>query len=243
MTGPGSVLGPPDGAAPHVVVDDLGALVLDDDAHHHLARVRRLRAGEALTATDGAGAWVACRWTGDARLEPADERRHVPRPSPPIGVAFALTKGVKPDWTVQKLTELGVDRIVPFRAERSVVRWDEAKADHHHARLVAIARGAVEQSKRCWLPEIAPVADLAALVTAGAVRADRGAPGLADLPALVAIGPEGGWSDGERTQLPDAVSLAVDVLRAETAALTAGAVLGAIRSGIVGLPTQYVHGG
>jgi 16S rRNA (uracil1498-N3)-methyltransferase len=155
------------------------------------------------------------------------------RPQPPITVAFALTKADKPELVVQKLTEVGVDRIVPFRAARSVVRWDDAKADAARLRWIAVARSAVEQSKGCWLPEVAAVADVAALAAAGAVRVDRGGevPSLAR--SVVAVGPEGGWAEEERDLLPTAIALGHNVLRAETAALTAGVLLCSLRSGLV----------
>lgn len=222
---------PPDGAAPHVLVDDVEAPVLSDDARHHLDRVRRLRDGDALTVTDGRGAWRAGRFRGRAEIEPDGPVITVPSPEPEVTVAFALTKSDKPDLVVQKLTELGVDRIVPFRADRSVVRWDETKAARQHERLVAIARSACEQSHRCWVPVVEPVTDVADLAGRGAVRLDRGPVGVSLDRPVVAVGPEGGWSDRERAALPDTAGLGPHVLRAETAAITAGALLGAMRSG------------
>jgi len=224
------------GAAPHVLVADVEAPVLDEATLHHVSRVRRLRPGDALTVTDGAGAWRPARFTGGTAVDPAGEVAHVPAPSPEITVAFALTKGDKPELVVQKLTELGVDRIVPFRAARSVARWDEAKAARHHQRLVAVARGACEQSHRCWLPVVEPVADVAELARRGAVRLDRGSAGLSLDRPFVAVGPEGGWSDEERDLLAGCAGLGPHVLRAETAAITAGALLGAMRSGMVAPP-------
>ncbi|MCO8129038.1 16S rRNA (uracil(1498)-N(3))-methyltransferase [Acidimicrobiia bacterium EGI L10123] len=222
---------PPDGAAPHVLVDDVEAPVLSDDARHHLDRVRRLRDGDALTVTDGRGAWRAGRFRGRSEIDPDGPVITVPAPEPEVTVAFALTKSDKPDLVVQKLTELGVDRIVPFRADRSVVRWDETKAARQHERLVAIARSACEQSHRCWLPVVEPVTDVADLAGRGAVRLDRGPVGVSLDRPVVAVGPEGGWSDHERAALPDTAGLGPHVLRAETAAITAGALLGAMRSG------------
>lgn len=240
---------PPDGSAPHVIVGDVAAPELSEADRHHLVRVRRLRIGDALTVTDGAGSWRHCVLGDDGSLSGAGDIVHVPRPAPEIAVAFALTKGDKPDWTVQKLTELGVDRIIPFRAERSVVRWDEAKARANHERMESIARSAVEQSHRVWLPVVEEVTDVASLAARGAVRADRSADrrfdGWRDLgggdgagvpavsiPAVVAVGPEGGWSDDERELLPRAMGLGQHVLRAETAALAAAVVLGLERDGL-----------
>ena len=115
-----------------------------------------------------------------------------PRPDPPITIAFALVKGERPELAVQKLTELGVDRIVPFVAERSVVRWDAAKADRQAARLRAIAREAAMQCRRRWLPEVAELATFAeAAALPGAALADRdGEPPTLARP-VVLVGPGG----------------------------------------------------
>lgn len=222
---------PPDGPAPHVLVADVGRPELDDDARHHLSRVRRLRPGDVLTVTDGAGRWRPARLGPGGRLEADGEVVEVPRPTPELTVAFALTKADKPDLVVQKLTELGIDRIVPFRAARSVVRWDDERAARQHARLAAIARSACAQAQRCWMPLVEPVTDVADLAARGALRLDRGPIHLSLARSVVAVGPEGGWSDDERELLRDSSGLGPHVLRAETAAITAGALLGAMRSG------------
>ncbi|WP_436792683.1 RsmE family RNA methyltransferase [Actinospongicola halichondriae] len=223
---------PPAKAAAHVVVADVERPELDDDAAHHLFRVRRLTAGTECTVTDGKGRWRPCRLTADG-LDVDGEVVAVERPSPPITIAFALTKSDKPEVVVQKLTELGVDRIVPFRADHSVVRWDDRKAATQRARWQAIARGAVEQSRGVWLPEVDAVTDVVAVAALGASRLDRGGSGPSLARSVLAVGPEGGWSDAERDQLPSVVEIAANVLRAETAALTAGGILCALRSGLV----------
>lgn len=237
--GPGGL--PPDGAAAHVVVADVSSADLDDDTRHHLGRVRRLRAGERFTVTDGAGAWRWCRWADGAVVD--GEIHRVARPSPPITVAFALTKGSKPEFVVEKLAELGVDRIVPFVAERSVVRWDDTKAERMVERWQTVARGATAQSGQCWLTSVAPIADVDAIATLGARRLDRDG----ELPAIahpvVAVGPEGGWSARERAILPRTTTLGASVLRAETAAVTAGALLCSIRAGILPNLPNSEHGG
>jgi 16S rRNA (uracil1498-N3)-methyltransferase len=153
-------------------------------------------------------------------------------------VAFALVKGDKPELAVQKLTELGVDRIVPFVAARSVVRWDGERAAKAQVRLAAVARAAAAQSHRPRLPVVEPLADLADLARRpGAARADRGgAPPSLEHPTVL-VGPEGGWAPEERALGLPTVALGPTVLRAETASVTAGALLTALRAGLVGPPT------
>ena len=129
-------------ARAHAFVDDLAEPRLSDADHHHLARVLRLAPGTDITVGDGAGRWRAARLTGSPALDPQGDVVADARPDPPITVAFALVKGERPELTVQKLTELGADRIVPFVAERSVVRLDEAKSGRQVQRMAAIAREA-----------------------------------------------------------------------------------------------------
>jgi len=221
-------------ARAHAFVDDLGKPRLSEADHHHLARVLRLAAGAEITVGDGAGRWRPVRLTGSSVLEPVGEVVADPQPSPPITVAFALVKGERPELTVQKLTELGADRIVPFMAERSVVRWDEAKSTRQVERLSAIAREAAMQSRRTWLPSVGPVVTFAeAAALPGAALADReGSPPSLACP-VVLVGPEGGWSPAERAVRLPRVRLSGHVLRAETASITICGILSALRDELV----------
>lgn len=223
-------------AAAHVFVEDLDAPVVAEPDRHHLERVLRLRAGETVTASDGRGGLRRCTFAGGAALEPAGDLERTPAPAPAIGVGFALVKGEKPEWIVQKLTECGVDRILPFVAERSVVRWDPAKAARNLERLRRVAVEASMQSRRVWLPEVAPLQDFLAVVAAtGVAIADlAGDPPDPAVAPVVLVGPEGGWSDTERAAASGRrVRFAPTVLRAETAAVAAGVLLGALRAGVV----------
>ena len=238
--------GPSGGGAvvAHVVVADLepagGMVELDEEDAHHLASVLRLRAGEAVGATDGRGGYRRCRYAGRGLLEPEGPATFEAPPAPVLTVAFAPVKGDRPEWAVQKLAELGVDRIVLIEAERSVVRWDERRAGGHLERLRRVARSAVMQSRQCWLPEVAGVVPLGALLGAPANSADGGV-AMADMGGrppwaglhTVVIGPEGGWSPAERAAAPAVVGLGGPVLRAETAAVAAGVLLSALRAGVV----------
>jgi 16S rRNA (uracil1498-N3)-methyltransferase len=231
-----------------VFVADPVAPVVDDTDLRHLLDVLRLRAGELVIASDGAGRWVPCRIAASA---PAKGSRGadpggllVPdgpsvvdrRPVPEVTVAFAPTKGDRPEWVAQKLTELGVDRIVPLRTSRSVVRWEDERAAKSIERLRRIVREAAGQCRRARLPEVTDVCrleDVTAVAGSPVTLADAGgaAPGL-DRPVL-AVGPEGGWDPAERDAFGPTVGLGATVLRAETAAVTAGALLCALRSGVV----------
>lgn len=217
------------GSAAHVFVDDLDVLALDAGDAHHLSRVLRLRTGERVTASDGRGSYRWCRWA-DGVLEPDGVAAFVPAPEPQVGVAFAIVKGDRLDWMVQKLTELGVDRLLPLSAERCVVQWDAEKAAAQVDRMRRIVREASMQSRRVRLPEVEPLTPAAAVLHRPEVlRADFDAPAF-ELPAgaptvMVAIGPEGGWSPSERALPATGVGLGDTVLRAETAAIAAGVLL------------------
>ncbi len=215
-------------------VADLDRPALDLDDRHHLERVLRLRPGDEVTVCDGQGGWRPCRLGPE--LEPVGEVERDPRPSPPVEVAFALVKGERPEWVVQKLTELGADRIVPFTAVRSVVRWTPERAAAHAERWRRVAREAASQSRRTWLPEVEDVQTFVDLLARpGAALAHPGGDPPSLDHSLVLVGPEGGWSDEEfeaARALPR-VHLGRHVLRAETAAMAAGALLCGIRAGVV----------
>ena len=216
---------------PLFFVDHVGAPVLSSPDHHHAARVLRVRDGDAITVSDGAGAWRSCRFGPELVVD--SDVCSEPAVTQPITVCFALTKSTKPEFVVQKLTEVGVDRIVPFTAERSVVRWDGDKTAARLQRWQVVAREASMQSRRVWLPEVAPVATFSQVAHGSAVLADTGGRAVRAGDRLVLIGPEGGWSDDERASVPDRVCFSPGVLRAETAAVVAGALLTALRGGFI----------
>jgi 16S rRNA (uracil1498-N3)-methyltransferase len=197
-----------------------------------------------VTVADGRGGWRRCTFAAGSSLRPAGEVEQRAHPAPSITIAFALTKGEKPELTVQKLTELGVDRIIPFTAERSVARWDDERAARHLLRLRRVAREAAMQSRRAFVPEVAELAtfsEVAALE--GACRADAGGSPLSLDRPVVLVGPEGGWSEAESAAALPIVALGPHVLRAETAAITAGALLAALRAGIVDHGGSLPRGG
>lgn len=235
-------------AAALVFVEDLVEPQLGDDDAHHLLNVQRLRGGETVAVADGAGAWRLCRLERSpaataaarrgARLEPTGEIALEPPADPPIGVGFALTKGDRPEWTVQKLTELGVDELFPLLTARTVVRPDRAAATRRVERLRRVAREAASQARRPRLPSIRQLSpfsevvdELAATGRAVAIAEPDGAP-LAGGVTHLLVGPEGGFAEEELKQVAIRARLATLVLRAETAAIAAGCLLNAGREGI-----------
>ena len=231
-------------AAAHIFVVDLDRPEPDEDDWYHLRRVLRLRPGELISAADGKGRWRMCRMATEAHLiEPDDVVIEEAAPARLVAVGFAPVKGDRPEWTVQKLTELGVDLIVPFTAARSVVRWDADRQAHHLQRLRRVAREAAMQARRTWLPEVADLTDFpgarARLRAAGAdgpagvALAEPGGDPVDGANRAVLVGPEGGWSPEELgTGLPT-VGLTSSILRSETAAVAAGVLLCALREGRV----------
>jgi 16S rRNA (uracil1498-N3)-methyltransferase len=222
----------PRSAAAHVFVEDLAEPRLDPADDHHLRRVRRLRDGDTVTVGDGRGRWRPAIFA--VTLEPSGPIVVDPPPAPPITIAFAPAKGERPEWVVQKLTELGIDRIVPLVTERGVVRWDEARAPRQVERWGRIAREAAAQSRRTWLPEVTPPVPFAEAVRwAGAALAEAGGARPTLARAVVLTASEGGWAPEERGTASalgvPLVGLGAHVLRAETAAVAAGVLLAAER--------------
>ena len=241
-------------ATAHVYVERLDdtVTVIGDDGHH-LQRARRVRPGEIVTAADGYGRWrvftVVEAAAGTVVLHATSALAHEPRLTPKLTVACSLTKGEKPELVVQKLTELGVDRIMVVEAARSVVRWDDAKVAAAMERLQRVAREAGAQSRRARIPVVdGPVAPIELLAHRGlVVAAADGVPAdaLPEPPGgewragewlggewVVAVGPEGGFDDTELAAFGDVPRLAIGpfVLRAETAAIAVAAALAGRRT-------------
>ena len=219
-------------------VADLDSPELDEDDLHHLLRVLRLRDGETVGLSDGDGAWRLGRLSRGsapgASVEAVGEVQHDPPPTPRLTIGLALPKGERAEWAVQKLTELGVDGIAVLETERSVVRWAGDRADKGLARLSRVARQAAAQSRRTRLPHLMgplSVADFPVATTAVAEPGATVGPGL-ERPAVL-VGPEGGWSESELPSEMVRVGLGPGVLRTETAAVAAAALLVGLRAGLI----------
>ncbi|MCO5317276.1 MAG: 16S rRNA (uracil(1498)-N(3))-methyltransferase [Microthrixaceae bacterium] len=232
---PGVEQSPWRAASAQVLVEDLSDPVIDDDASHHLSRVLRIGPEESVCAFDGAGGWVMCALTARGELEPLGEPSRSESQPWRATVGFAVLKGTRNELVVQKLTEVGIDRIWLLRTDRGVVRWDARRSERNLDRLRRIAVEASCQCRRLHLPEI-ELLDLRDAVGAqgrGVALADAGGRPPDASTRVLLVGPEGGWSPAERA-LRDGVALGGNVLRAETAAIVAGSTLAQLRIGLVG---------
>jgi 16S rRNA (uracil1498-N3)-methyltransferase len=229
-------------AVAHVFADSIDdEIVVDGADGHHLARVRRVRVGEHVTVADRDGGWreyaVVGARGGTLSIAAVGPARVEPWLTPRLCVAFALTKGTKPEVVVRQLTELGVDALMPVIGERSVARRDVVDEARMVERLERVAREASMQSRRARVPEISRPSPLLELVgRPGLVLADRagwgGAPPAAPPEGwTVVVGPEGGLSTAELAALDGVprVGVGSHVLRAETAAVAVAALLAAGR--------------
>lgn len=221
-----------------------GIAVVDGDEGFHASNVRRIRPGEELDLSDGAGTVAHCvveeAVKGRLSARVLDVAA-VPRPAPVVTVAQALPKSERSELAIELATEAGADGFLAWQAHRCVARWESAaKVDKGLRRWGAVARSAARQSRRAYVPEIEAMVSTAELLTRvpGALtlvlHESATVPlaeiGLADAAAvLLVVGPEGGISDEELGALTAAgartARLGPSVLRTSTAAAVA---LGAI---------------
>lgn len=133
-------------------------LELSGDFFHHMINVMRLKEEGRVILTDPSGMSKIAEIVGiqqqSVRLQwIADEERNSELPIDVV-IACGLPKGDKLDLIVQKATELGVKRIIPFASKYSIVKWDAAKMKKKQQRFQKIALEAAEQSHRQQVPEI-----------------------------------------------------------------------------------------
>ncbi len=226
-----------------------GEAELSGDDAEHLTRVLRAEIGWKFEISDGAGLYLG--EIVEARKRSVKfrilETLPVPEPDVRITLLASLIKFERFEWMVEKATELGVETIVPVQAERSE-KGLELAARKRVERWSRVARAAGQQSRRVHLPEI-----LAPATFREAIRIEaRGrfyleevpgcSPLLAALQAIpdrqsgekiaIVVGPEGGWTDRERSELVAAkwtgVTLGQNILRAETAAMAAVSLVSAV---------------
>lgn len=221
-------------------------VTVDGAEGRHAVSVARVRVGETLHIGDGRGTTVTGPVVATERDSLLLEVARVdvaPQPTPTLTLVQALAKGGRDEMAVQAGTEIGVDRIVPWSAARSVSRWEGAKVEKGRARWAAIAHEAAKQAIRARVPDVDPpctTAELAAAVgtpgrtvlvldPVGDVRLSAWEP-PADVEEIVlVVGPEGGIDGAEFDRLVSAgavrVRLGDTVLRTSTAGPAALAVL------------------
>jgi 16S rRNA (uracil1498-N3)-methyltransferase len=209
---------------PLFLLDDVplvDVILLAGDEGRHAAQAMRLRAGERVLVSDGQGALLSCTVREprpDGLVLRVDERRTVPPPHPALWVVQALPKGERGELAVELMTELGVDRIVPWQAARSVAQWRGPRAERSVQKWRRTAREAAKQSRRAYLPTITALASTAEVCE------------LLDADELVlVVGPEGGIAEDELAAFQAAGALPVrlgdPVLRTSTAGAAALTVL------------------
>ncbi|MDN5765642.1 MAG: 16S rRNA (uracil(1498)-N(3))-methyltransferase [Humibacillus sp.] len=219
---------------------------LDGAEGRHAATVVRVRPGQCFYVSDGCGRRVLVEAASVDRsvvrgtvLAVEDE----PAPSPVFVLVQALAKGDRDEQAIEAATELGVDEVVPWQAERSVVVWRPDRVARALSRWEAVVTRATKQSRRSRMPFTSGPVDLPGLLerinrsTLTVVLhedAERPLSNVA-LPesgeVLVVVGPEGGISDRELDALVAAgarpVRLGRTILRASSAGPAALAVLSA----------------
>lgn len=220
------------------------SLELAEADAHHLA-VRRTRIGDLITVGDGAGRIL------QAQIEEISSAavcavilsvEQLPAHRPRITVLQGLAKGSKVDWAIEKMVELGVDRVAIFASGRSVPVWDEAKGRSVLERWHRVAHAAAKQSRRAWLPVIEgplTTAQARAMVGAGSralVGDPRACVGLKQAlegdpgdEVILIVGPEGGLDQEEVAAFAAAGALAVgmgsQILRTETAGVAMASIV------------------
>ena len=217
---------------------------LDGDEARHAVVVKRIRVGEQVVLTDGAGtcATVTVAATTKTSLSATvDEVATVEPELPRVVVVQAIPKGDRGELAVEMLTEVGVDVIVPWAAARSVSVWRGDKQAKALAKWRSTARESAKQSRRAWFPEVAEMvgtADVVALLRDADVPVvlhEAASGPLGDLPVpgrgeiVIVVGPEGGISEEELVAFAavgaEPVRLGSSVLRTSTAGVAATAAL------------------
>lgn len=223
----------------------LGSTIhLSGDEARHAAAVARLRVGERVKVSNGAGTVVLVEAIDVAPTDVSAvvvDVEHHQKHSPELWLIQALAKGGRDEQALEQAVELGVSRVIPWQAARSVSVWRGDKVDKGHARWARIAREAAKQSLQPWWPVVAPLhtttelVDLCSSASVVVLDPDAPLPLIAvvellpeDKPIALVVGPEGGISEDERDQMVAAGALVgrlgPTVLRTSTAGPVALAV-------------------
>lgn len=217
-------------------------IVIKGDDVHHMRQVMRFRPGDQVICCDGKGHdWISTivELTSKSVLLQIDESQpSMAEPRTRITLAQALPKGQRWDFILQKATELGVSRIIPFFSSRTIVKVPKQKVAAKQQRWQRIVKEAAEQSHRGRIPDVDTPFTWTELLehignhkTPTLLAYEQGGKPLhtvlAALPAqqevMLIIGPEGGFArqevDEAQHQGVQVVTLGKRILRTETAAI------------------------
>jgi 16S rRNA (uracil1498-N3)-methyltransferase len=215
-------------------------LTLDPAEARHLTGPLRRRRGDEVVLIDGFGAvadsMLVTVGGGKVEAEILSVRREPQPLTDGVVVALAMVGNQPMDWAVQKLVEIGVRRLLPIETERAQARRRDRESRVDHWRRIAMQ--ALKQCHRAWAMEVVDIAPLEELIEREAPRgdgvvADHDGVAVGDLPAetgrLLVVGPEGGFSTGEKMLFDrhgwPRLRLGRHILRSETAAVVGGAML------------------
>jgi 16S rRNA (uracil1498-N3)-methyltransferase len=202
-----------------------GIFVLEGPEARHAVTVKRLAPGEAVDIVDGAGTRMIGKVTAasSSGLEVECTSMVIEeRPHTRLVLVQALAKGDRDELAIETATELGIDAVIPWQSERSIVRWKGDRAAKAHAKWQSVVTAAAKQARRAWIPEVraavdtaglasaVEAADLAVILHENAVRPLRSVleswlpsesadDGVREV--LLIVGPEGGISQREVTRL------------------------------------------
>lgn len=221
-----------------------GHFVLQGPEARHAVAVKRLAAGESVDISDGAGkrlSGTVVSASPSALTVECSTLVAEDRPGIRLVLVQALAKGDRDELAVETATELGIDAVVPWQSERSIVRWKGERAAKAHAKWQSVVTAAAKQARRAWIPEVraavetpglvaaVAAADLAVILHEDAVHPLRSVleswqgthPTAGPTEILLIVGPEGGITPREVTKLCSAGAVTAllghHVLRSSTA--------------------------
>ncbi|WP_159699325.1 16S rRNA (uracil(1498)-N(3))-methyltransferase [Arthrobacter sp. 18067] len=223
-----------------------GTFVLEGPEARHAVTVKRLAVGEPVDIADGSGARLTgtVAEAGPAGLTvTASDVVFEDQPDVRLVLVQALAKGDRDELAIETATELGIDAVIPWQSERSIVRWKGDRAAKAHAKWQSVVTAAAKQARRAWIPDVRSIVDTGALAKAVAtadlaiilhedaknplrtvlegLQAASGPDAGTFREVLLIVGPEGGISPREVTRLSDAGAvtalLGQHVLRSSTA--------------------------
>lgn len=229
---------------------------LEGTEGHHAATVRRIGVGEWIDLMDGHGTRLTCEVLSTSKkgLHLRVDRRVIePQATPQLILVQGLAKAGRDEQAIEACTEIGIDKVIPWQSEYSIVRWNGPKASKGKAKWESVVRAAAKQARRAWIPSVGDAANSKALATWVEANIEAGGKvficheeATESLSSIIAsdptsfttassltlvVGPEGGMKSEEVDWLQDAgaslVGLGANVLRSSTAGVVGATLLSA----------------